>query len=224
MRWICHFAAAGVLGFSVSAGAAIIGPTVTTSFTGVDSGGQRVNVDENNPIVLSAGTYTASQFSYFATSTSTNTTPFLAINSDLATPNPSGDINSFTIIAAGSTRTTAPVSGTNIVQTDVFGGGTNATFILTQATKVFAGVSSGTAGSTTDNNSIGYITSGQVDHNNPGTTAFTPTVGGNIPSFTNANLGRTYGFDITVNQITPEPAALSLLGLAGVGLLRRRAR
>jgi hypothetical protein len=207
------------LGFAPGAEASVIGPAVNTTFSGKDSAGERINVDESNPLVLGPGTYTASLFTFFATQASTKTTPFLAINADAGTPNPSADVNAFTIVAAGSTIPTGPTAVPNIVQTVLFGGGAAATFTLTQTTKVFAGVASGSADGT-DGNSLGFIAGTQVDHNNPMDIQFTPTAGESLPSFSNPNLGRIYGFNVTVDA--PEPGTLSLLALAATAFLRRR--
>jgi len=207
------------LALSSSAQAALIGPAVNNSFTSVDTAGERINLDESNPLVLGPGTYTATLFTFFAAQASTKTTPFLAINAAAGTPNPAGDIDAFSIIAAGSTIPTSPIPVNNIVQTVLFGGGAGATFTLTQTTKVFAGVASGSADGT-DGNSMGFISGTQVDHNNPGLTQFTPTAGASLPSFTNPNLGRIYAFNVTVD--VPEPGALSLMALAAAAFLRRR--
>jgi hypothetical protein len=200
-----------------------IGPAVTNAFTNPDTAGQRINVDENNPILLAPGLYFATHFTFFAAQAG-STTPFLAINSDLLTPNPSADIDAFTIIAVGDTFNAAPTPGTNVVQTRPFGGGAAGAFTLTQPTKVFAGVSSGSV-SNVDGNAIGFITGGSVDHHNPTPTQFTPTVTGSIPTFTNPDLARTYAFNITVD--IPEPAtttaaALCLLALTTARPSRRR--
>jgi hypothetical protein len=208
-----------LLGLAPGAQAAVIGPALNNTFTGNDTAGERINLDESNPLVLGPGTYTATLFSFFAVQTSTKTTPFLAINADAGTPNPAGDVNAFSIIAAGSTIPTGPTPVTNIVQTVLFGGGAGATFTLAQTTKVFAGVASGSADGS-DGNSMGFIAGTQVDHNNPGATQFTPTAGGSLPSFTNPNLGRIYGFNVTVDA--PEPGTLSLVVLAATAFLRRR--
>lgn len=167
--------------------------------------------------MLGPGTYNASQFDFFAVTTGT-TTPFLAKNSNLADPNPSGDIDSYSIIASGNSFLAQPVAGTNAVQSVAFGGSN--TFTLTDTTKIFAGVSSGKVDNT-ESNAIGFIGGSSVDHHNPAPTQFTPTVGGTIPTFTNPDLGRIYGFNVTVDLV-PEPGALSILGIAGLALLRRR--
>jgi len=196
--------------------AVVVGPSVDNTYNQTDSLGQRLNIDQNVPFVLAPGTYIATDFTFFATGASALTTPFLVINSDAAVPNPSGDIDSYRIIASGTTRSVAPVAGTNTVQTVPFGG--DFSFTLTATTKVFAGVASGSADQS-QGNAIGWKTGGVVDHHNPQMTQFTPTVGGTIPTFTNPDLARTYGFNITV---IPEPASAALLTMGGMLLLARR--
>ena len=203
-----------------SARATVIVPPMNSSYTGSDSGGQRINIDQTNPLVFSPGTYTANTFSFFAINRSTSTVPFLVVNSDPLTANPAGDIDEYKIIAVGSTITTAPLSPTNAPQTVPFGGGADATFTLTAPTKVFAAVSSGNA----DINSIGFISEGSVDHSNAFNPVFTPAVGGVTQPLTNPDLGRTYGFNIEVVPGVPEPAAGGVAVFVSGLLLHRRRR
>jgi MYXO-CTERM domain-containing protein len=198
-----------------------IGPAVNNTFTGIDGTGQRINIDNNNPIVLAPGTYTASQFTFFAVTAGSATQPILVKNSDLSTPNPGADIDAYSILAVGNSLNAAPTPGTNVVQNVPFGGSN--TFTLAQTTKVFAGVVSGTVDNLSSN-AIGFVNGGAVDHHNPTPTQFVPTVGGGIPSFTNPDLGRIYGFSITVDNAVPEPGAITLLAAAALPLLRRRIR
>ncbi len=172
-------------------------PPEGQSRNGVDSTGERLNIDRNVTATLDAGTYQITDFSFFATSNIGSATPLLA---SLTSGN-----DEFTVLWIGDAVDLPDTSFTE-VSADLA-----ASFTLTGTTTVYAG----------------FFTSdgGRVGHNNGGTSSdpllygvtahnssFTPpTTAGDVMTFGSfPTLARTYAFSLTV---VPEPSTWAMLGV-----------
>ena len=201
--------------------AALIGPGTGIGETigNVDTaGGTRTNVDVGRAVSLSAGTYTATSFSFTAGANG-NVQPFLAV----VTSGAAGTNPTYKLIAVGSDNTITGVSALT-AENLAFGGGANAIFTLAATTTVYAGITNSAA-----NDPVAYADPGpngagnkNDDHNAPAFAASSFVVGNSISGFSNAGLTREYAFSITAT--TPEPASLSFIAVGAGGLLVRRRR
>ena len=199
-----------VVGMTGAAEAVLIGAGTAIPNDESDTAGGRINVDQGSPATLQPGVYIATAFQFDALVAGT-VTPFLAtgggansqytviaLSNEIPVPNPGQDQS-------------APFTGSNI-------------FTITTPTQVFGGIASSTQNPIALDNG----TPANTDHEGGGqaATSYLVTLGGNVPpdgTFSNANLGRTYAFAINV-ELVPEPAALSVGLLGGLGLLARRRR
>ncbi|NIT96903.1 MAG: hypothetical protein GWM91_16395, partial [Actinobacteria bacterium] len=150
--------------------------------TSVDSAGTRMNIDTagGTAIHLPAGTYAVSDFAYSTGAVAGRVQPFLAVGT--------GN-NQYTVVWVGPTEDTP---GSDDIVTASYGG---ETFSLSQPATVYAGFNA--------DGPVVKFGGGRTDHNNPADFDITP--GSDITSFTNANLGRSYAFEINVTPAGTDP-------------------
>ncbi len=198
-----------------------VGPGASSLiYTGGDGGGGRTNIDLDHTQTLGPGTYQATLFDVTTTTTGA-VIPFLAqFNGPSASPGNANDL--FQVLAYGNSD--AVGSG---LHTSTFAFGGSNTFTLATTTTIYVGVTDDSTQSSISS-AVGFVGGGNDNHNNSGGPgaggSFAPSVGGIVPGWSNANLGRTYGFDVQFTQL-PEPSSFVLGGLGVVGLLiaaRRR--
>ena len=199
-----------VVGMTGAAEAVLIGAGTGIPNDESDSAGGRINVDQGSPVTLQPGVYMATAFQFDAL-VAGFVTPFLATGG--------GANNQYTVIAVSNE---IPVATPGQDQSAPFTGAN--TFTITAPTQVFGGIASQLQNPIALDNGTGANT----DHEGGGqaATSYLVTLGGNVPpdgTFSNPNLGRSYAFAINV-ELVPEPAALSLGVLGGLGLLARRRR
>ena len=196
-----------VVGLAGVSEAVVIGPGTAIPNEATDSAGGRINIDPGSPTTLQPGTYIATLFRFDA-GIAGDVTPFLATG---------GANNQYTAIAVGTPRAIAAPAQDQSVP---FGG--SATFTVAAPTQVFAGIASQTQNPIALDNG----TAANTDHEGGAqpATSYLVSIGGSVPpdgAFSNPDLGRTYAFAVDV-ELVPEPAALSLGVLGGLGLLARR--
>ena len=213
-RSIVVFLVTVALGVAAPARAAQVGPGTDIPNDEVDTPGSigRINVDQGSPLMLPAGIYIATTFSFDA-GQSGEVTPFLAVSADGSDPT-----DLYTAVAVGAR---IDVPGPLTDQTVPFGG--SAVFTLTTPRTVYAGI---TSENTQNPIFLDNGTGQNTDHEGVGQGGYTVTVGGQVPpdgTFSNPQLGRTYAFSINV-EVIPEPSAGALVGaaVAVCGLRRRR--
>jgi len=195
-----------------STGAEMIGPgsAITEALQQDTPGADRLNVDRTTFVTLAAGTYNVDDWwlNVFDNTEGGTITPMLL----------SGAPSSYTTVWLGSAFD--PTS--DGVQTVPEAGN----FTLAAATDIYAGFFTAGQGSgiiALDQNNVGSGNS-STDHDN----AFTaPTgIGQAVTEFSNANLPRTYAFEVNVSPV-PEPSTFVLAGLGLLSLIafgRRRKR
>ncbi|MDA0811970.1 MAG: PEP-CTERM sorting domain-containing protein [Verrucomicrobia bacterium] len=169
----------------------------------------RQNLDDTFTATLAAGVYSINSFSYQAGQTG-SVIPYLAKLTAA---------NTYEILGVGDQ---IDVTTLNADVTVPFGGSNQ--FTLTGSTVVYAGIVNPTGPGSQNPIKLNYASGSTVDHdNNADGLISQAVVGGSVGGFAHANLGRSYAFSIEVDAI-PEPssAILSLLGVAVIGLRRRR--
>ncbi|NQT37848.1 MAG: hypothetical protein HQ581_10185, partial [Planctomycetes bacterium] len=166
----------------------MIGPGAGTGSDSAPDSGDRLNV-ERDFVPLPAMTYNVDSFSFDSSGTSGTVTPFLA----------TGSPSTYTTVWVGPDFNT---SATGIV-TDTYAPGSQ-TVALSSAANMFAGVY--TAGGRVD-----YSGGGNIDHDN---SFSAPTPGSTIDGFSNANLGRTYAFEVNLST-PPMDVAFSTATMSG---------
>lgn len=179
------------------------GGDVTTFREVLDNAdGPRMNIDRGSALVLPAGYYKGSDFS-FAAGRIGEVTPFLA----------TFDGVNYKVIATGATVTTE--TGDTIHTVD-FGG--SDIIQLTAPTTIFAGITNPNG-----SNPI-YLDDGVGLTAHDGSPSPLPGTGGLIPvaGISHPSLTRTYAFSIGLAVVpVPEPAS-AVLGLMGLGVLAMR--
>jgi PEP-CTERM motif-containing protein len=201
-----------LLPLSAQAGVIVgAGTSIPLEVMDTASGGPRNNVDRAYRVTLGPGTYQAALFS-FAVGRAGSVTPYLAA---LNAP------GSYTVVALGDTASFAG-AGT---QTVAFGG--SDTFSLAVATDIYLGIIN-PPGSADNPIYLDNGTATTTDHDGTSLSVI-DEVGDVVDGFSNPDLGRTYAVAVTVEEAAvgggpsiPEPAVLGLVGLALLGLKRKR--
>jgi hypothetical protein len=184
------FGWASLMLLSSAHGAVLVGPGSAAATSGADSG-ERLNVSRTN-ILTTPGFYTVTGASFSGTSASGTLTPFLAWN-------------------AGSNTYQSSWAGTGIASA-------NGTVSSSPGTVVYLPGAANHAGFyTSGGGRVGFTSGGITDHDND----FTGPSGANqtVDGFSNAGLGRTYGFGVTLEPLarytTLSSGFLSTTGVDG---------
>ena len=169
----------------------------------------RQNLDDTFTATLAAGVYSITSFSYQAGQTG-SVIPYLAKLTAADT---------YEILGVGDQ---IDVTTLDADVTVPFGGSNQ--FTLSESTVVYAGIVNPTGAGAQNPIKTNLASGATVDHdNNADGLISQAAVGGTVDGFGHANLGRSYAFSVAVDAV-PEPssALLSLLGVAVIGLRRRR--